>query len=361
MTSNNGADVQTGAGTQGNPETVDYKAQCEELKKRLDEMEKKLQTLMMRSNLPGKPEEHDISTEKGDKGDEDKNELKPMHGRDIKTPDRYDGSKKEFLAWHEGFTSMLYCRHSNWKKVVDGIRDRQRDMRFKNADEFVKAINDPGVNKQAEEYQKQLYNHLLDALTGQPKSDLVAAGMDGVYETYRRIVHRGLNVTEDTILDVEAKVLQPRKAKNEGDVLKALQEWKYDMRWLQEATKAKDRTSNLKPHFHAILLKLLPEDSASNSIKRYMREKTGTLKEYDDFEDELVAELHRRGADKQSAEKKPLNAVADPSPPASPAPSPYDPPVQQMWCNEWECYVNAVIGKYNEGDDDYFGQVWTHE
>ena len=56
-----------------------------------------------------------------------------------------------------------------------------------------------------------------------------------------------------------------------------------------------------------------------------------------------------------------MNAVADPNPPASPAPGTYDPPVQQMWCNEWECYVNAVIGTYNEGDDDYFGQVWTHE
>ena len=42
MTSNNGADVQTGTGTQGNPETVDYKAQCEELKKRLDESNEKI-------------------------------------------------------------------------------------------------------------------------------------------------------------------------------------------------------------------------------------------------------------------------------------------------------------------------------
>ena len=49
-----------------------------------------------------------------DRDDEDPDELRPLHGRDIRTPEvKYSGDRKDFLSWHESFTSMLYCRHGN--------------------------------------------------------------------------------------------------------------------------------------------------------------------------------------------------------------------------------------------------------
>ena len=48
----------------------------------------------------------------------------------------------------------------------------------------------------------------------------------GVFEAYRLILHKGLNVSDERALDIEAQVLNPRRAKSEKDVVAALQELK---------------------------------------------------------------------------------------------------------------------------------------
>ena len=56
------------------------------------------------------------------KSDDD---LKPMHPKDMKPPPEYGGSRKDFLAWHESFTSMLRARSTRWTKVVNWIKARR--------------------------------------------------------------------------------------------------------------------------------------------------------------------------------------------------------------------------------------------
>ena len=43
----------------------------------------------------------------------------------------------------------------------------------------------------------------------------------GVFETYRSIIHKGFNVTEERLIDVEAKVLNPKRPKNEKEIVGA--------------------------------------------------------------------------------------------------------------------------------------------
>ena len=37
-------------------------------------------------------------------------ELKPMNPKDAKPPLEFDGARKDFMPWHESFTSMLRLR-----------------------------------------------------------------------------------------------------------------------------------------------------------------------------------------------------------------------------------------------------------
>jgi hypothetical protein len=49
----------------------------------------------------------------------DDDELKPLHPKDVKPPPEFGGARKDFLPWHESFTSMLRLRSTKWTKVVD--------------------------------------------------------------------------------------------------------------------------------------------------------------------------------------------------------------------------------------------------
>ena len=37
-------------------------------------------------------------------------ELKPMHPKDSKPPPEFSGARKDFMVWHETFTSILKLR-----------------------------------------------------------------------------------------------------------------------------------------------------------------------------------------------------------------------------------------------------------
>ena len=215
----------------------------------------------------------------------------------MKPPAEYDGNRKDFLSWHESFTSMLSCRSANWKKIIAFIV-RLKEKRIKNI-EHMKTLmlqedDLDGVREYLEEYRKQLYRHLMDYTKDDLKVKLMTGGVDETFETYRATVHKGLNVSDDRILQVEARVLHPREAKDEKDIHKAMQEWRYDKRWLLEAGRP-DVNKNLDPYAKTILIAMMPDDGP-RSMRRYMREiqSNEKFKDYTDFEEEMWTELARR-------------------------------------------------------------------
>ena len=75
----------------------------------------------------------------------------------------------------------------------------------------------------------------MDFTKDKARTDVMAGKEQGVFESYRKIMHKGLQISEGRRLDVEAKVLNPRRAKNFKDVFTAIQEWRQDQAWLVEA------------------------------------------------------------------------------------------------------------------------------
>ena len=54
--------------------------------------------------------------------------------------------------------------------------------------------------------------------------EVLANNEPGVFETYRAILHRGLSISDGRRLDVEARVLNPGRAKSEKEIAGALQD-----------------------------------------------------------------------------------------------------------------------------------------
>ena len=84
-------------------------------------------------------------------------------------------------------------------------------------------------------FQRFVYRYLLDYTKGQARVNIDAGKEAGVFEFYRGILHKGVNISDERRLDVEARVLNPRRAKNEKDIFSAVQEWRQDQAWLVEA------------------------------------------------------------------------------------------------------------------------------
>ena len=87
-------------------------------------------------------------------------------------------------------------------------------------------------------------------------------------------MHKGLQISEERRLDVEAEVLNPRRAKNEKDVLTAIQEWRQDQAWLVEA--GYTHTHQLLAEENGrlatvILIKMLPSDGRY-PIQKHLRD-----------------------------------------------------------------------------------------
>ena len=113
---------------------------------------------------------HEASTDDG---------LKPMHSKDTKPLPEFDGSRKDFMPWHESFTSVLRLRSAKWGKIVDWLKakrdnrvlDGQAEADFlaysKNhgPDEYIKK-NEPSDNieeKRQRKRRRKLENDFNDS------------------------------------------------------------------------------------------------------------------------------------------------------------------------------------------------------
>ena len=235
----------------------------------------------------------------------DEDELKPLHPKDVKPPPEFGGARKDFLPWHESFTSMLRSRSTKWTKVVGWLTARRekrlQDDRAKADFVEYQSTREPDeyIEKNFELFSKHLYGYLLDNTKDQARIEVMANKEVGVFETYRSIRHKGINVNDENLLDVEAKVLNPRRAKNEKEIPGAIREWRTNQAWLVEAG-SKHTHEMLKIDkgrmAKTILIKMLPSDGR-NPVQRYLRENLAKFEYYDDLEEELHKELYRREAE----------------------------------------------------------------
>ena len=237
-----------------------------DLESKLDVMQKSIDAIKAQSS---KPEVYNYG--------EDVDKPKPLTFKDMKPPAEYAGGRTDFLPWHGGFTTYLACRSESLRKLIDFIVSK-KEKRIMDLDDFkdrMKEMNDlRGIAEHIEEYQKQLFRHLMDFTKDELKTTIMTGGVDQVFESYRAAVHKGLCITDGKVLQVEARVLHPRPAKDEKDIRNAMQEWRYDRMWLVDAGK-KEVNKNLKPHEKTILIALMPDEGA-NSMKRYLRENIQT-------------------------------------------------------------------------------------
>ena len=95
--------------------------------------------------------------------------------------------------------------------------------------------SDEYIEKNFDLFSKHLCRYLLDFTKDKARVEILANKDGGVFETYRSILHRGLSISDERRLDVEAKVLNPRRAKNDKDILGSLRDWRQDQAWLVEA------------------------------------------------------------------------------------------------------------------------------
>ena len=95
-------------------------------------------------------------------------ELKPMHPKDTQPSPEFRGARKDFVAWHESFFSMLRLRSSKWVKIIDRPKSkRERKLIDERAKEDYLAYaqvrgQDKYVEDNSETFPKILYRYLLD-------------------------------------------------------------------------------------------------------------------------------------------------------------------------------------------------------
>ena len=171
----------------------------------------------------------------------------------------------------------MKCKTPKWMQVIEWLKGRKekRIMDGMAKEEFKKVPgHDAYVLDNLEIFQKHLYKYLLDYTKDKARSDVLAGKEKGVFEAYRAILHKCFNISEERRLDVEARVLNPRRAKSEKDVIAALQKWRQDQFWLVEADfnhmhkilcEVSDRTAM------TILVKIMPREG-KNSLQRHLRE-----------------------------------------------------------------------------------------
>ena len=157
--------------------------------------------------------------------------IRPLLQKDMKAPPEFNGSKKDFLMWRESFASMLTCKTTKWEVIMKWVRKR-KEKRIINGmakSEFDKSPQyDKYISDNFEIFQKHFYRYVMDFTKDKARTDVMAGKEQCVYESYRQIMRKGLQTSEERRLDVEAEVLNPRCAKNEKDVFTAIEERRQD-------------------------------------------------------------------------------------------------------------------------------------
>ena len=97
-------------------------------------------------------------------------ELKPMHPKDTKPPPEFDGARKDFMPWHESFTSMLRFRSAKWTKIIDWLKAKREKMLLdgqSKADFLAYSQthrSDEYIEKNFDIFSKHIHRYLFESL-----------------------------------------------------------------------------------------------------------------------------------------------------------------------------------------------------
>ena len=114
---------------------------------------------------------------------------------------------------------MEWVRKRKEKLIVNGMAKSE----FDKSPQYDKYISD-----NFEIFHRHLCRYFMDFTKDKARTDVMAGKEQGFFESYRQIMRKGIQISEERRLDVEAKVLNPRRAKKEKNVFTAIQEWRQD-------------------------------------------------------------------------------------------------------------------------------------
>ena len=117
--------------------------------------------------------------------------------------------------------------------------------------------------------QRHLNPYLVDFTKERARSNFLTNKEAGVFEAYKLIPHQGLNVSDKQALDVEAQLLNSRRANTEKDVATALQKLKKQLN-LSHRGELHSLYEPLKQHYGktaiTILINMMPTKNIYGTI-----------------------------------------------------------------------------------------------
>ena len=110
--------------------------------------------------------------------------------------------------------NFLINKDYSWKELMKTLQSHDNTI-IKDDKEITAKLKNKKVKKFTETYKFQLYHYLLNSTSGDVRSKVLTNEQDKVFESYRYLHRKGRNRTEDTVLDLHAKVMSPDAAKTE--------------------------------------------------------------------------------------------------------------------------------------------------
>ncbi len=87
----------------------------------------------------------DLSRESKGKDTEEEVQLKPIHVKDLKLPEEYDGGATNFMEWHSRFKTMLENRNSSWLGLLKHV-ENHGDKRIKSTEQVKEEMQEKGYD-----------------------------------------------------------------------------------------------------------------------------------------------------------------------------------------------------------------------
>ena len=116
------------------------------------------------------------------------------------------------MSWRESFIFISKCKTAKWSKITDWLTSiKEKTILDGKAREEYQKIkeHDQYVLENIEVFQKHLCSYLVNYTKDKARTDVLSEKEVCAFESYRAILHKHLNISEERRLDVEARVLNP--------------------------------------------------------------------------------------------------------------------------------------------------------
>ena len=270
--------------------------------------------------------------------------LKPIHVKDLKLPEEYDGAAVNFMEWHSRFKTMLENRNAQWQPLIKTIEEHG-DKRIKSTGEVKEEMKEKGMSPiadQIDKYANQMFIYLSSYTKGIIHTRVLKGKEDEVFDIYRDIVNKGKNINAHRIIQLKGAILRPKKAARLEDMDKILTDWKFEQKLVTEFDGSEMSEENKK----TILMSIMPGEHVEYMRGKFMEDKFKD--DYFAFEQELYDRMAQRKMDEDN--KKGIHAVTGGTSPDAPAEE--DKEYIEVWSEEWQCYIHGLAAKRGREDSE---------